>query len=139
MRKVYMTACLIFCVLWLPVLALAQRAHVGGERPPQPEARVQVTQTPTLAVCGDECDCGAATLVAKEHGPCSVQSSTGSCALGSGECCVCAVANTVAVCGDECDCGAALLLTKVPAPCSVTSSADQCNIGSGECCVCVPN
>ena len=69
MRKVYMTACLIFCVLWLPVLALAQRAHMGGERQPQPEARVQVTQTPTLAVCGDECDCGAATLVAKEHGP----------------------------------------------------------------------
>ena len=38
---------------------------------------------------GDTCDCGTATLVSKESGMCSVRSSTGSCSVGSGECCVC--------------------------------------------------
>jgi hypothetical protein len=130
---------LIWLVLMLAVPALAQIARVGETEQPQPGARLQVTQTLTIAVCGDECDCGAATLVAKEHGPCEVQSSTGRCSIGSGACCVCAAANTIAVCGDECDCGAALLVTKVPAPCRVTSSAGQCDIGSGECCVCASN
>ena len=125
-------------VLGLTVLAWAQTARVGGVGPPQPHAHVQVTQTPTVAVCGDSCDCGG-TGVAKESAPCNVQSSTGSCSVGSGECCVCAAANTVAVCGDTCDCSAGSLLTKVSAPCDVTSSVGPCNIGSGECCVCITN
>ena len=130
---------LTWLVLLLTMPALAQVARVSEEGQSRPGARLQVTQTPTIAVCGDQCDCGAAPGMAKEYGPCTVQSSTGSCSLGSGQCCVCAAANTVAVCGDDCDCGAALLLTKVPAPCSVTSSAGQCNIGSGQCCVCASN
>jgi hypothetical protein len=124
-------------VLAVPVCAQVARAGEGG--PPRPADRFQVTQTQTIAVCGDECDCGATTLVTKEYGPCTVQSSTGSCTLGSGECCVCVAANSFAVCGDQCDCGAALLLTKVPAPCTATSSAGQCTLGSGECCVCASN
>ena len=126
-------------VLMLAVPAWAQGVRVGEERPPPPAARLQVTQTSTIAVCGDTCDCGTATLVAKENAICSVQASTGSCSVGSGECCVCAAANTVAVCGDTCDCSASSLLTKVSAPCSVTSSAGRCSVSSGECCVCAPN
>jgi hypothetical protein len=129
---------LTWLVLVLAVPVLAQVARVSEEGQPQPAERVQVTQTMTIAVCGGQCDCGSATLVAKENGPCSVQSATGSCLVGSGECCVCAAANTVAVCGETCDCGAALVLTKVSAPCTVTSVAGQCSLGSGECCVCVP-
>src|SRR5262245_25745177 len=130
---------LTWLVLVLAVPAWAQVVRVGEERQPQPAARVQVTQTPTIAVCGDTCDCGPATLVSKENAICEVQSSAGSCSVGSGSCCVCAAANTVAVCGDTCDCGASNLLTKVSAPCTVTSSAGLCRFGSGECCVCVPN
>jgi hypothetical protein len=129
---------LTWLALILTVPALAQVARVGEDRQPTPKEHVQVTQTLTIAICGDSCNCGAATRVAKENAPCSVQSSTGSCSIGSGECCVCAADNTVAACGDTCDCGAALLLTKVSAPCTVTSIAGQCSIGSGECCVCVP-
>ena len=76
-------------VLGLTVLAWAQTARVGGVGPPQPHAHVQVTQTQTVAVCGDSCDCGE-TGVAKESAPCTIQSSTGSCMVGSGKCCVCA-------------------------------------------------
>ena len=130
---------LTWLMLMLAVPALAQVAHVSEERQPQPEARIQVTQNLTIAVCGDTCDCGAATSVSKESAPCTVQSSTGSCTVGSGECCVCAAANTVAVCGDTCDCSAGALLTRVSAPCDVTSLAGSCNIGSGQCCVCSPN
>ena len=130
---------LTWLVLVLAVPALAQVVRVGKEGPPPPAARVQVTQTPTIAVCGDTCDCGTATLVSKENAICTVQSSTGSCSVGSGECCVCTATNTVAVCGDTCDCSASLLLTKVSAPCTVTSSAGQCSVSSGQCCVCVPN
>ncbi len=126
-------------VLVLAGPALAQVTRVDQEEPLPFEAHLQVTQTQTIAVCGDECNCGAATLVTKEHGPCTVQSSTGSCTLGSGQCCVCAADNTLAVCSDACDCGAALLLTRVPAPCTVTSSAGQCTLGSGKCCVCALN
>ncbi len=129
---------LTWLMLVLAVSALAQVARVGGVGQPQPKELVQVTQTPTVAVCGDTCNCGG-TGVAKESAPCNVQSSTGSCSVGSGECCVCAAANTVAACGDTCDCTAGLLLTKVSAPCSVTSSVGQCSIGSGECCVCTTN
>ena len=130
---------LIWLILVLAVPALAQGARVGEEGPPQPEARIQVALTPTVAVCGDTCNCDAATGVAKESAPCAVQSFTGSCSIGSGECCVCAAANTVAVCGDTCNCAAGLLLTKVSAPCTVTSSVGQCSIGSGQCCVCATN
>jgi hypothetical protein len=130
---------LSWLVLLLTMPALAQVPHMDEAGKPSPGTRLQITQTPTVAVCGDTCDCGAARLVAKERGPCSVQSSTGSCSLGSGACCVCAAADTVAVCADRCDCGTALVITKVPAPCSVTSSVGQCNIGSGQCCVCAPN
>jgi hypothetical protein len=69
---------LTWLVLVLAVPALAQVVRVGEEGQPQPEARVQVTQNLTIAVCGDTCDCGAATLMSKESGPCSVRSSTGS-------------------------------------------------------------
>jgi hypothetical protein len=135
-RKLQCT--LTWLVLGLAVPAWAQTARVDGMGQSQPEALLQVTQTPTVAVCGDSCDCGG-TGVAKESAPCTVRSSTGSCTVGSGECCVCAAANTVAVCGDTCDCSSGSLLTKVSAPCDVTSSVGSCNIGSGECCVCTTN
>ena len=80
---------LTWLMLVLAVPALAQVARVGEERQPQPEARIQVTQNLTIAVCGDTCDCGAAASVSKDSAPCTVQSSTGSCTVGSGECCVC--------------------------------------------------
>ena len=130
---------LTWLVLVLAVPTWAQQGRGGEERLPQSAAPLQVTQTSTIAVCGNTCDCGTATSVAKESAPCSVQSSTGGCMVGSGECCVCVVANTVAVCGDTCDCTAGLTLTKVSAPCTVTSSAGSCSVGSGECCVCAPN
>ena len=103
-------------ILVLAVPALAQEARGGEEGQLQPEVYLQVAQIPTVAICGDTCNCGAASDVAKEAAPCAVQSLTGSCALGSGECCVCAAAQTVAVCGDTCDCAAGLLHTKVSAP-----------------------
>jgi hypothetical protein len=136
-RKLQWT--LTWLVLGLAVSAWAQVAGVGEEAQLQPAEHLQVTQNPTIAVCGHLCDCGAATEVAKVNGPCSVPSFTGSCALISGECCVCAAANTVAVCGDTCDCSAGSLLTRVSAPCDVSSSAGSCNIGSGQCCVCSTN
>jgi len=130
---------LIWLVLVLAVPALAQVVRVGEKGQPQPAARVQVTQNLTIAVCGDTCDCGSATLMSKESAPCTARSSTGSCQVGGGECCVCAAANTIAVCGDTCDCSASSLLTRVSAPCDVTSSSGSCNVDSGSCCVCAPN
>ena len=130
---------LTWLVLMLAVPALAQVGRGGEEGQPQPDARVQVTQNLTIAVCGNTCDCGAATLVSKESAPCSVQSTTGSCQVGGGACCVCVAAHTVAVCGDTGDCSASSLLTRVSAPCEVTSSAGSCSVSSGACCVCVPN
>ncbi len=130
---------LTWLILVLAVPALAQGARGEEEGQAQPEACIQVAQLPTVAVCGDTCNCGEATDVAQESAPCAVQSLTGSCAIGSGECCVCAAADTVAVCGDTCNCAAGLLLTKVSAPCTVTSSVGQCSLGSGECCVCATN
>jgi len=134
-----MSWALPWLILVLAVPALAQEARGGEEGQLQPDVCLQVAQIPTVAVCGDTCNCGAASDVAKESAPCAVQSLTGSCTVGSGECCVCAADQTVAVCGDTCDCAAGLLLTKVSAPCTVTSSVGQCSIGSGECCVCATN
>ena len=125
--------------LALAIPAWAQVVRGGEEGPLPPATRLQVTQTLTIAVCGDTCDCGTAALVSKESAICSVRSTTGSCEVGSGECCVCALTNTVAVCGDTCDCSDAVLLTRVSAPCTVTSSAGPCSASSGQCCVCVPN
>src|SRR5215467_14950707 len=103
---------LTWLVLMLAVPAWAQGIRGGEENQPPSEARIQVTQTLTIAVCGDTCDCGTATSVSQESAPCTVQSSTGSCTVGSGACCVCATASsTVAVCGDTCDCSAGLALT----------------------------
>jgi len=130
---------LTWLMLVLAVPTWAQGVRGGEEGQPRSETRIQVTQTQTIAVCGDTCDCGTATSVSQESAPCTVQSSTGSCTVGSGECCVCAAANTVAVCGDTCDCSAGSLLTRVSAPCDVTSLAGSCNIGSGQCCVCSTN
>ena len=130
---------LIWLVLVLAVPVLAQVVRVGEEGQLQPEARVQVTQNLTIAVCGDTCDCGSATLMSKESAPCTARSSTGSCQVGGGECCVCAAANTIAVCGDTCDCSVSTLLTQVSVPCDVTSSSGSCNVDSGSCCVCAPN
>jgi hypothetical protein len=81
---------LTWLILVLAVPALAQVARGGDEGQPQPDACIQVAQLPTVAVCGDTCNCDAATNVAKESAPCAVQSFTGSCSIGSGECCVCA-------------------------------------------------
>ena len=67
---------LTWLVLVLAVPAWAQGGRGGAEGQPQPAVRVQVTQNLTIAVCGDTCDCGTATLVSKESGTCSVQSST---------------------------------------------------------------
>src|SRR5215475_9825307 len=131
---------LIWLMLVLAVPTWAQGVRGGEEGQPQSEARIQVTQNLTIAVCGDTCDCGTATSVSQESAPCTAQSSTGSCQVGGGACCVCAVATTtVAVCGDTCDCSAGSLLTSVSAPCNVTSLAGGCNVGSGQCCVCSTN
>jgi hypothetical protein len=128
-------------VLGLAVSAGAQGAGGGEKAPHQPAAHLQVTQNPTIAVCGQRCECGAATEVTKVQGPCSVPSFTGGCALLSGECCVCAAAvfPTLAVCGNTCDCAPAVLLTKVSGRCTVTSSVGQCSASSGDCCLCAPN
>src|SRR6266446_7719797 len=107
---------LTWLILVLAVPALAQVARGGGEGQLQPDLCLQVAQLPTVAVCGDTCDCGAATDVAKESAPCAVQSLTGSCTIGSGECCVCAAAQTVAVCGDTCECAAGLGQSKADTP-----------------------
>src|SRR5919109_3174594 len=64
--------------------ALAQEARGGEEGQLQPEVCLQVAQLPTVAVCGDTCNCGAASDVAKEAAPCGVHSLTGSCTIGSG-------------------------------------------------------
>jgi len=130
---------LTWLVLMLAVPALAQVGRGGEEEQLQPTARLQVTQTLTIAVCGDTCNCGTGTLVSTDSGMCSVRSSTGSCQVGSGACCVCVAAHTVAVCGDTGDCSASSLLTRVSAPCEVTSSAGSCSVSSGACCVCAPN
>jgi hypothetical protein len=130
---------LTWLVLGLAVSAWAQVAGGGEEAQLQPAEHLQVTQNPTIAVCGHLCDCGAATEVAKVNGPCLVPSFTGSCSLISGECCVCAAANTLAVCGNTCNCAPAVLLTKVSGGCTVTSSFGQCSASSGECCACAPH
>jgi len=130
---------LTWLVLGLAVAAWAQGARVEEEAPLQPAAYLQVTQNTTIAVCGDLCNCGAATEVTRVNGPCSVTSSTGGCSLLSGQCCVCAAGTTLAVCGNTCNCAPAALLTKVSARCAVTSSGGQCSASSGECCACAPN
>ena len=129
---------LTWLVLGLAVSAWAQVAGVDEEAQLQPAEHLQVTQNMTIAVCGDRCDCGAATEVTKVNGPCSVTSFTGGCSLISGQCCVCAAATTLAVCGFTCDCAPAVLLTKVSARCTVTSLGGQCSASSGECCACAP-
>ena len=136
-RKLQWT--LTWLVLGLAVSAWAQVAGVDEEAQLQPAQYLQVTQNTTIAVCGDLCDCGAATEVTKVNGPCSVTSFTGGCSLISRECCVCAAGTTLAVCGNTCNCAAAALLTKVSGRCTVTSSFGQCSASSGECCVCAPN
>jgi hypothetical protein len=136
-RKLQWT--LTWLVLGLAVSAWAQVAGVDEEAQLQPAEHLQVTQNTTIAVCGDRCDCGAATEVTKVNGPCSVTSFTGGCSLISGQCCVCAAATTLAVCGFTCDCAPAALLTKVSARCTVTSLGGQCSASSGECCACAPH
>ena len=80
---------LTWLMLVLAVPAWAQVARVGEERQPQPEARTQITQNLTIAVCGDTCDCSAGSLLTRVSAPCDVTSSAGSCNIGSGQCCVC--------------------------------------------------
>jgi len=81
---------LTWLVLMLAVPALARVVRVGEEGQPQPEARVQVTQNLTIAVCGDTCDCIASSLLTRVSAPCDVTSSAGACNADSGACCVCA-------------------------------------------------
>ena len=52
---------LTWLTLVLTVPAWAQVAPVGEQRQPLPEARWQVTQTLSIAVCGESCNCGAGT------------------------------------------------------------------------------
>ena len=59
---------LTWLVLGLAMPAWAQTARVDGVGQRQPTAFLQVTQTQTVAVCGDTCDCGD-TGVAKESAP----------------------------------------------------------------------
>src|SRR6266446_8114850 len=75
---------LTWLILVLAIPALAQVAQVGEEGQPQPEARIQIAQIPTIAMCGDACNCGAATDVANESAPCAVQSSQGAVRSGAG-------------------------------------------------------
>jgi hypothetical protein len=77
-------------LLVLAVPALAQEARGGEEGQLQPDVCLQVAQLPTVAVCGDTCDCAAGLLLTKVSAPCTVTSSVGPCSIGSGECCVCA-------------------------------------------------
>jgi hypothetical protein len=86
-RQQWALTCL---VLLLTMPALAEVTRVGEERKPLPGTRLQVTQTLTVAVCGDECNCGAALLITRVPAPCSVTSSAGQCNIGSGKCCLCA-------------------------------------------------
>ena len=73
-RQRWQSWMLTWLVLVLAVPALAQVVRGGEEGQPQPAARVQVTQNLTIAVCGDTCDCGSATQMSKESGPCTVRS-----------------------------------------------------------------
>jgi hypothetical protein len=127
----------IWLLLILVVPVWSQVSSWDKETSQRFDHGVQITQNLTIAVCGESCDCGLSSQVDKKFGPCTVNSGTGSCHSGSGECCVCAVPNTTAMCGEEtCDCGNALLITKVSAPCTATSSSGACRVGSGSCCVC---
>ena len=101
------------------------------------------SQLNTVAVCGHpECDCGPFQRISHQSGPCMATSATGSCQVGSGECCVCqAPVSTIAVCAfgtDTCDCESGTQVSKVGAPCTVTANTGGCHVGSGECCVCTP-
>jgi hypothetical protein len=131
---------MIALILLLAVPVAAQMAGLTQTVQQQSRERLQVTQTPTIAVCGQTCNCGSSHQVSKEEAPCTVNSTAGSCTTGSGECCVCAAPNTTAVCDNEmCDCGDAVMITQVPAPCMVTSTSGQCQAGSGACCICAAN
>lgn len=103
-----------------------------------------LSQLNTVAICGSPtCECGSLNRVSQEDGPCTASSATGSCQVGSGQCCVCAItetgpSETTAVCSDLlCNCGDNPIVTKVGAPCSVTATQGQCQTGDGECCLCV--
>jgi hypothetical protein len=123
---------LLFAV---PVAAQAPGSLQTAQQ--QSHEGIQVTQIQTVAVCGQTCNCGTTSQVSKAEGPCTVNSTAGSCTTGSGECCVCAAPYTTAVCDEEmCNCGDAVMITRVPAPCMVTSTNGQCQAGSGSCCVC---
>jgi hypothetical protein len=122
-------------VLVVAVPVLSQESRSGDATAEQIRQRVLISQLGTIAVCGETCNCGTASLVSKQYGPCTADSATGSCTSGSGECCVCAATQTIAVCGEE-ECSCDNVITQVAAPCSVTSSNGECNTGSGACCVC---
>jgi len=127
-------------VLMLTILVLAQESRAGDASSEQISERSLLSQVETIAVCGATCNCGMGRLVTKQHGPCTINASTGSCSTGAGACCVCAATQTIAVCGEEtCTCSDAVTLTKVAAPCSVTSSSGRCEVGSGACCICAGN
>lgn len=137
MRRRLQQWAMIGLILLFTVPVAAQMTGVQQTvQQPSSEA-IQVAQTPTIAVCGQTCNCGTTSQVSKEEGPCTVNSTAGTCTSGSGECCVCAAPYTTAVCDEEsCDCGDANLITRVSAPCMVTSTNGQCQAGSGSCCVC---
>jgi hypothetical protein len=117
----------------------AQNMPEGERAQGEPEIAVFLSQLQTVAVCGHPtCNCGPLRQVSRQNGPCAVTSATGSCEVGSGECCVCAEATaTTAVCSHSlCECSGASVVTKVGAPCTVTSLAGRCEVGHGECCLC---
>lgn len=133
----YFMACLM---LILTIFIPAQESRSSDAPSEQIREHNLISQMETIAVCGETCSCGMAKLVTKQYGPCTVNSSTGSCSTGAGACCVCAATQTIAVCGEQtCSCSDAVTLTKVAAPCSVTSSAGKCEVGAGACCICAGN
>ena len=130
---------LTWLMLVLAVPAWAQVTRVGEERQPQPEARIQVTQNLTIAVCGDTVTAALqrAWPKSRRHARCSRPRGVVQSAAGNVVCVPLPIPSRCVVTPVTDSAGS--LLTRVSAPCDVTSSAGSCNIGSGQCCVCTTN
>ena len=129
----WIMACMVLLMAHPSFAQVSGLGEVAGEQ-------IHMSQSNTIAVCGQSCDCGPFKRISRQNGPCKATAATGSCQVGSGECCVCeATASTTAVCSqgiNSCDCKSSTKVAKVDAPCTVTSNAGSCHVGSGECCVC---
>ncbi len=134
----WIVACLVLLIAYPSFAQTSGAPEVTRERSVK---AIYTSQLNTVAVCGHpSCDCGPFKRISREGGPCKATAATGSCQVGSGECCVCeAPASTTAVCSggsNFCHCESGTQVAKVNAPCTVTSNAGSCHVGSGECCVC---